>query len=177
VGQEGEGRLRPRRRAGARVAAPGDAAAEAALIRLLLAALLALLGTALGYLLLGVVLGVAAGWSRDVAIDQAIGLAVHAGVVFVRGVLPAVLATGAACLLWRHWRGSDPGAWSTLALALALAALVTLGVLTSPIGDWPRLEVKRAADAAATVGLLGAAGAGAELLARRLLRRRRARLR
>jgi len=40
----------------------------------------------------GLVLGVAGSWSRKVALDQAVGLAVHAGVVFARGVLPAVLA-------------------------------------------------------------------------------------
>jgi len=118
------------------------------------------------------VLGVAGSWSRKVALDQAVGLAVHAGVVFARGVLPAVLATGAACLLWRRWRGSDPGAWATLALSLVLAALVTWLVLTSVIGDWPRLEMRRAADAVATVALLGGAAAAAELLARRWMRRR-----
>jgi hypothetical protein len=142
-----------------------------------LAVLLALVGTALSYLALGVVLGLAAGWSRPVAVDQAYGLALHAGVVFVRGVLPTVAATSAACLLWRRWRGSDPGAGGTLVLALALAALVTLAVLTARIGDWPRLEVKRAPDAAVTIALLAGAGAGADLLARRLLRRRRVRLR
>lgn len=146
-------------------------AAEAALTRLLLATLVALAGTILGYLALGVVVGVSAGWSREVAIDQAIGLALHAAVVFVRGVLPAVLALGSACWLWRHRRGSDPGAWATLTLALALAAVVTLLILTSPIAGWPRLEVKRAPDALATVALLGAAAAGAEGLSRRWLRR------
>jgi hypothetical protein len=137
----------------------------------LLAAVLALFGTALSYLVLGAVLGVAGGWSHDVVLDQAIGLGLHAGVVFVRGVLPAVLATGMACLLWRHWRGSDPGPWATLGLSLVLATGVALLLLTSSIGDWPRLHVKRAADAIATVLLLGAAAAGAELLARRWLRR------
>jgi len=146
-------------------------AAEAALTRLLLAVLLALLGTGLGYLLLGVVLGVVAGWSRAVALDQALGLALHAAVVFVRGALPAVLATGAACWFWRHRRGSDPGVWATLALSLALAALVTALVLTSPVAGWPRLEIERTSDAVATVALLGGGAAAAELLARRRLRR------
>jgi len=171
LAEERESHLRLRRRAGAAAAAPLEAA-EAALKRLSLAAGLALLGTALAYLLLGLALGVAAGWSQKTALDQAVGLAMHAGVVFARGVLPAVLATGAACLVWRRWRGSDPGAWGTLALSLVLAAVVTLLVLTSPIAGWPRLEVKGARDAVATVVLLGAAAAGAELLARRWLRRR-----
>jgi hypothetical protein len=133
------------------------------------------LGTALAYLLLGVTLGLAGGWSRAVARDQAIGLAAHAGVVLVRGVLPAALATGAACLLWRRWRGTEPGAWATLALALVLAALVALPVLTVPLGGWPRLEVSSLANAAATAALLAAAGAGADLLARRRRPRRRLR--
>ncbi len=142
---------------------------ETALTRLLLAVLLALLGTGLGYLSLGVVLGVAAGWSRDVAIDQALGLAIHAAVVFVRGVLPAVLATRATCWLWRHRSGSDPGVWGTLALSLVLAALMTALVLTSSLAGWPRLEIERAPDAVATVALLGGGAAAAELLARRWL--------
>lgn len=146
-------------------------AAEAALTRLLLTALVALTGTILGYLALGVVVGVSAGWSREVAIDQAIGLAMHAAVVFVRGVLPTALALGSACWFWRHRSGSDPGAWATLALALVLAAGVTLLILTSAIAGWPRLDVKRAPDALATVALLGAAAAGAELLSRRWRRR------
>lgn len=86
--------------------------------------------------------------------------------VFVRGVLPAVLATGAACRLWRRWRGAEPGAWATLALALALAALVALPILTIPLGG-AHLAVKGATDAAATVVLLGAAAAAAVLLARK----------
>jgi len=118
------------------------------------------------------VLAVAGGWSRKVALDQAIGLALHAGVVFVRGVLPAVLATGIACLAWRRSRGSDPSAPVTLALTLPLAGVVTLLVLASPLVGGPRLEVKRAIDWVATVLLLGAASAAAELLARRLLRKR-----
>jgi hypothetical protein len=137
----------------------------------LLAAVLALFGTALSYLVLGAVLGVAAAWSRDVVLDQAFGLGLHAGVVFLRGGLPAVLAAGSACLLWRHWRGSDPGAGATLGLSLVLASGVTLLLLTSSIGDWPRLHVKRAADAVATVLLLGAVAGGSDLLARRWLRR------
>lgn len=136
-----------------------------------MASLVALVGTALAYLLLGLVLAVAGGWSRKVALDQAIGLALHAGVVFVRGVLPAVLATGIACLAWRRSRGSDPGAPATLALALPLAVLVTLVLLASPLVGGPRLEVNRAIDWVGTVLLLGAAGAAADLLARHLLRR------
>ncbi len=72
---------------------------RAALTRLLLAAVLWLFGKALGYGSLGVVLGVAAAWSREVAIDQALGLPLHAGVGFVRGVLPAALAAGSVCIL------------------------------------------------------------------------------
>lgn len=115
----------------------------------------------------------ASGWSRKVALDQAYGLALHAAVVFVRGVLPTVLATGAACLGWRRRRRSDPGAPITVAIALVLAGLVTWLVLTSPIADWPRLELEGAADAAATVALLAGAAAGADLLARRRLARPR----
>jgi hypothetical protein len=172
LGREGEERLRPRLRADARAATPGEAA-EAALIRLLLAALLALLGTALAYLLLGVVLGVAGGWSRQTALDQAIGLGIHAAVVFVRGVLPAVLATATACWVWRRWRGAEPGGAALLALALLLATLVTGLLLTPEIAGWPRLQVKRAVDGVATVLLLAAASAAAERLARRLVRRPR----
>jgi hypothetical protein len=139
----------------------------------LLAAALALLGTALAYLVIGVVLGVAASWSQKTALDQAVGLAGHAAVVFVRGVLPAVVATGLACIAWRRWRGSDPGVLATLASALPLAVLVTVLLLTSPTPGWPYLSVKGAADAIATVSLLGAAGAAADLLARRWLRRLR----
>lgn len=135
--------------------------------------LLAFAATALGYVVLGVVLGVSARWPRDVAIDQAIGLALHAAVVFVRGILPAVLATASACWLWRHTRGSDPGVLTTLALAVVLAALVTMLLLTSSIADWPRLEVKAAPDAVATVALLAAAATASDLLARRLHRTRR----
>lgn len=122
-------------------------------------------------------LGVSAGWTREAALDQAVGLGLHAGVVFVRGVLPAVLATGAACLIWRRTRGADPGAWATLGVSLPLAALVTVLVLTSAIRNWPRLELRSAADGITTVLLLGAAAAGADLLARRWLARRAGRLR
>lgn len=112
-------------------------------------------------------LGVAGGWSRPVALDQAVGLAVHAAVVFARGVLPALIATGAACRLWRRRRGTEATAWGTLALAAVLSACFALPILTVPLGGWPRLEVRGTADAAATVALLAAAAAGAELLARR----------
>jgi len=169
---DGEDRLRPRLRAGVAAAAPREAA-EAALIRLLLAAALALLGTALAYLVLGLVLGVVGSWSQKTALDQAVGLAAHAALVFVRGVLPAVVATGAACIAWWRWRGSDPGVLATLAVALPLAGLVTILLLTSTIADWPRLEVRRAGDWIATVAMLGVAGAAADLLARRWLRRLR----
>lgn len=113
-------------------------------------------------------MGVAGGWSRQMALDQAAALAAHAAVVFVRGVLPAVLATGVACAAWRRWRGADPGRLVTVAGALALAALVTWLLLTSALGDWPRLRLEGAANTLATIALLGAAGAAAELLARRL---------
>lgn len=125
-------------------------------------------GTALAYLVLGTALAVAGGWSRQTALDQAAALAAHAAVVFVRGVLPAVLATGAACAAWRSWRGTEPARLVTLAGALALALPVTWLLLTSELAGWPRLRLEGAANTAATVALLGAAGAGAELLARRL---------
>jgi len=116
---------------------------------------------------------VAGSWAQKTALDQAVGLAGHAAVVFLRGVLPAVVATGAACIAWRRWRGSDPGMLATLAAALPLAVLVTMLLLTSMIADWPRLEVRRAGDWIATVSMLGVAGAAADLLARRWLRRLR----
>ena len=125
----------------------------------------------LGYLLLWAVLVAAAGWSLEVARDQAIGLGVHAGVVFVRGVLPAVLATGIACIAWRRSRGAEPGVPVTFALAVLVALVVTLLLLASPVVPGPLLAVERATDGVATVLLLGAAGAAADLLARRLLRK------
>jgi hypothetical protein len=138
--------------------------------RVLLASALALLGTALAYGLLALVLGVLGGWSAQVALDQVVGLGFHAAVVFVRGVLPAVLVTAGACAIWARWRGVEPSALWTLALALPVAALVTLAVLTSHVGDWPRLQVGGALDAALTVLLLTAASAAALLLAGRILR-------
>ena len=101
------------------------------------------------------------------------GLAVHAGVVFVRGVLPVVLATTSACLLWRRRRGSEMAPSLTLALSLVVAALATRLILTPSIAGWPRLEIARALDAVATVALLGAAATASELLVR--LRRPRLR--
>jgi hypothetical protein len=138
--------------------------------RVLLASALALLGTALVYGLLGLVLGLVGGWSAQVALDQLIGLGLHAAVVFVRGVLPAVLLTAGACAIWARWRGAEPSPFWTLALALPVSALVTLAVLTTPIGDWPRLQVGGALDAALTVLLLTAASAAALFLAGRILR-------
>jgi hypothetical protein len=141
--------------------------------RVLLASLLALLGTALAYGLLGLVLGLMGGWSMQVALDQLTGLALHAAVVFARGLLPAVLATGGACAVWARLRGAEPSPLWTLALALPLGALVTLGLLTTRIGDWPRLQVGGALDAVVTVLLLTAASAAVLLLAARILRRAR----
>jgi drug/metabolite transporter (DMT)-like permease len=89
-------------------------------------------------------------------------------VVFVRGVLPAVLATAIACSAWRRSRGSDPGAPATLVVGLCMASLVTLLLLAAPFVPGPRLEVKSAIDGIATVLLLGAASSAADLLARRL---------
>jgi hypothetical protein len=51
-----------------------------------------------------------------------------------------------------------------------VAALVTLAVLTTRVGDWPRLQVGGALDAALTMLLLTAASAAALLLAKRILR-------
>jgi len=109
-----------------------------------------------------------------VALDQAIGLAAHAGVVLVRGVLPLVLATVAACVLWRRTHGADPGVGGTLALALPLAALIARLVLTTPVGGRAHIVPGGALDRFATVVLLAGVAAGADLLARRLLRRRSA---
>jgi hypothetical protein len=141
--------------------------------RVLLASVLALLGTALAYGLLGLLLGLIGGWSRQVALDQLTGLGLHAAVVFARGVLPAVLATGGAFAVWARLRGAEPSPLWTFALALPLGALVTLGLLTTRIGDWPRLQVAGVLDAALTVLLLTAASAAALLLAARILRRAR----
>jgi hypothetical protein len=138
--------------------------------------LAALLATAAAYLLLGLVMAGAAGWSREVALDQAVGLAVHAGVVFARGVLPALLVVEAACALWRRSRGAELGAPATIAVALVLAAPLAFLALTAPLADWPRLAVKGVPDAAATILLLGGVAAGADLLARRAARRAARRL-
>jgi hypothetical protein len=139
-------------------------------IRVLLASVLALLGTALAYGLLALVLALVGGWSAQVALDQVIGLGLHAAVVFVRGLLPAVLVTAGACAIWARLRGTEPSPLWTLALALPVAALVTLAVLTTRVGDWPRLQVGGALDAALTMLLLTAASAAALLLAKRILR-------
>ena len=61
----------------------------------------------------------------------------------------------------------------SLRITAALGALVTLGLLTTRIGDWPRLQVGGALDAALTVLLLTAASAATLLLAARILRRAR----
>ena len=143
--------------------------------RALLALALALLGTALAYGLLALALGLVGGWSAQVALDQLIGLGLHAAVVFVRGVLPAVLVTAGACAIWARLRGTETSPLWTLALALPVAALVTLGILTTRIGDWPHLQVGGVLDAALTVLLLTAASAAALLLAKRILRRGRSR--
>ena len=141
---------------------------------MLLAALLALLATLLGYASLGGLLALVQGWSRDVALDQAVGLAAHAGVVLVRGVLPLVLVTVAACVLWRRTHGADPGVGGTLALALPLAVLIARLVLTTPVGGRAHIVPGGAMDWFATVVLLAAVAAGADLFARRLLRPRSA---
>jgi hypothetical protein len=128
----------------------------------------------LGYASLGGLLALIQGWSRDVALDQAVGLAAHAGVVLARGVLPLVLAPVAACVLWRRARGADPGVGGTLALALPLAAVIARLVLTTPVGGRAHLVPGGAVDWFATVVLLAAVAAGADLFARRLLRPRSA---
>lgn len=103
------------------------------------------------------------------ALDQATGLALHAAVVFARGVLPAVLLTSALCALARRLR-LGPSLTGTLLLALLAACIVVPAVLTLPVGTWPRLQVRGAADVAATVALLAAGSAAAVRVAARLLR-------
>jgi hypothetical protein len=140
--------------------------------RAILASGLALAGTAAAYGALGALAALAGGWTREVAPGQAVGLALHAAVVFVRGVLPTVLLTSLACARAAR-RGRDPGPLAILGIAGLAAAFVFPTLLTLPIGDWPRLQVTRLADGAASIAALALAGAAAVGLARRIAPPRR----
>jgi hypothetical protein len=140
--------------------------------RAILASGLALLGTAAAYAALGAVAGLAGGWTREVAPGQGVGLAAHAAVVFVRGVLPTALLTSLACAQAAR-RGRAPGPLATLGIAGLAAALVFPTLLTLPIGDWPRLQVTRLADGAASIAALALAAAAAVGLAGRISPARR----
>ena len=137
--------------------------------RALLASGLALLGTALAYGALGMAAGLAGGWTWEIGPSQALGLALHAAVVFLRGLLPAVLLTSLAGALLAQRAGRPLGWRATLAIAGVVAAVVFSGLLTLPLGDWPRLQVTRAVDAVASVVALALASAAAVGLARRLV--------
>lgn len=136
--------------------------------RWLLACGLAALGLAAAYTLLGAIAAIMGSWSGETAIDQAAGLAIHAAIVFVRGLLPSVLTTLALRGLAERRLGRPPG-WALTGTLATLAAAAAVPVfLISQLGSWPHLQIGSAVDAAATVALLALGSAAAVLWATRL---------
>lgn len=138
-------------------------------IATVLLALAELVVAYVGMVALGALAG---GWSLDTLADQALGLSVHAAVVFVRGLGPVAVLTALGAWGLGRRRGASPGLPAVAGIATAASLVVVPGLLARPLGDWPHLQIPGPAEWVTTVALLAAASTAAWHLAGRRARRR-----